>query len=56
MFSEYETILNNLRDVGTDGCPAMRSTPDYAGTCANEDVGESFIAFMNRLEAYPSAV
>ena len=26
----------------------MRSTPDYAGVSANEDIGESFIAFMNR--------
>ena len=24
VFSECETILNNLRDVGTDGCLDMR--------------------------------
>ena len=48
VFSEYETLWNNLRDVGTDGCSAMRSRPDYAGVSANEDIGESFIAFMNR--------
>ena len=26
----------------------MRSTPDYAGVSANEDIGDSFIAFMDR--------
>lgn len=26
----------------------MKLTPDYVGVTANEDIGESFIAFINR--------
>ena len=39
LFSEYETLWNNLRDIRTYGYSAMRTTPDYAGVSANEDGG-----------------
>ena len=48
VFSEYDSLWCNLRDVGTDGCSAMRSTQHYAGVTAHEDIGESFIAHINR--------
>ena len=35
--SEHETLWNNLRDVITDGCSAMRSVPDYVGVSDNDD-------------------
>ena len=34
--------------MGTYGCSAMRSTSDYAGVTAHEDIGERFIAHINR--------
>ena len=33
--------------VGTDGCAAMRSTPEHAGPDARNDEGESFVAKFN---------
>ena len=47
LFSEYETLWCNLRDVGTDGCSAMRSKADYTGDNIHEDIGKSFITRIN---------
>ena len=41
-------VWNNLKSVGTDGCHSMRSTALYAGLNAHGEIGESFIAYVNR--------
>ena len=41
-------IWENVRAVGTDGCAAMRSTPEYAGVDAHGEEGLSFVANLKR--------
>ena len=48
LLSVYESIWNNLKDAGADGCSAMRSTSCYAGVTDHGDIVKSFIAHMNR--------
>lgn len=42
-FSDYRSVWDNIRDVGTDGYLAKRSTSWFAGITANGDIGKSFI-------------
>ena len=46
----YENIglWKKYRAIGTDGCAAMRSTPEYAGVDAHGVEGESFVAYAKR--------
>ena len=48
--SIYEDIglWEKYRAIGTDGCAAMRSTPEYAGVDAHGVEGESFVAYAKR--------
>ena len=46
----YEDIgsWEKFRAIGTDGCAAMRSTPEYAGVDAHGAQGESFVAYAKQ--------
>ena len=48
--SIYEDIglWERYHAIGTDGCAAMRSTPEYAGVDAHGVEGESFVAYAKR--------
>ena len=48
LFIKYETLWNNLRDMGTEECSDMRSMPDYVGVTVHENIGKNFIAYINR--------
>ena len=48
VFSGYDSLWCNLRDMGIDGCSAMRSTQDYAGATTHGDIGKCFVAHINR--------
>lgn len=41
-------LWEKFRAIGTDGCAAMRSTPEYAGVDAHGTQGESFVAYAKR--------
>jgi hypothetical protein len=41
-------LWGKFRAIGTDGCAAMRSTPEYAGVDAHSTQGESFVAYVKR--------
>ena len=44
-------LWEKFRALGTDGCAAMRSTPEYAGVDAHSTQGESFVAYVKRYVA-----
>jgi len=48
--SIYENVglWEKYHAIGTDGCAAMRSTPEYAGVDAHGVEGESFVAYAKR--------
>ena len=40
--------MGKYRAIGTNGCTAMCSTPEYAGVDAHGVEGESFVAYAKR--------
>ena len=48
IYEPYNIFLNvkKLVGAGTDGCAAMRSTPEYAGVDGRGTIGKSFISYL----------